>query len=186
MIHGQKIGLRARHQDDIPILHEVLYNDVLTRSRQDPRPWQPIPPGSDRSPYAEGGPSDARASFSVVALDTRELAGAAGVWGIDRHNRSGHLGLSLLPGFRGRGFGTDIVRTLCEYGFAVLGLQRLQVETLADNAAMIASAKRAGFTVEGTLRSSAWVYGERLDEVVLGLLAHEWAPTWRPEPAKEA
>jgi RimJ/RimL family protein N-acetyltransferase len=50
----------------------------------------------------------------------------------------------------------------------------LQVETLADNAAMIAAATRAGFVPEGTLRGSAWVDGAFADEAILGLLAAEW------------
>ncbi|MEU3980563.1 GNAT family protein [Streptomyces sp. NPDC026672] len=74
-------------------------------------------------------PSDEAVSFSVVELDSQELAGAAGLWGIDTHNRSAHLGLSV----------------------------------------------RAGFTVEGNLRSAVWAYGAYVDQVVLGLLAHEWA-----------
>lgn len=65
---------------------------------------------------------------------------------------------------------------LCRYGFAILGLQRLQIETLASNAAMIATASRAGFVPEGTLRQSAWVDGQFADEVILGLLARDWHP----------
>ncbi|WP_419248502.1 GNAT family N-acetyltransferase [Streptomyces virginiae] len=64
---------------------------------------------------------------------------------------------------------------LCRYGFTVRGLGRLQLETLADNAAMIGAARAAGFVQEGLLRRSAWVYGSFQDEVVMGLLAEEWA-----------
>jgi RimJ/RimL family protein N-acetyltransferase len=174
MMRGDKIGLRARRESDVPVLHEQFHDDVRVRSRADPRPWQPIAAESGHSSFRVREPSDTAASFSVEELDTRALAGAAALWGIDTHNRTAHLGLSLLPDFRGRGLGSDVVRVLCEYGFAVRGMQRLQVETLADNAAMIAAATRAGFTVEGTLRRSAWVYGEFLNEVVLGLLADEW------------
>ncbi len=39
---------------------------------------------------------------------------------------------------------------------------------------MVAAATRAGFVLEGTLRRSAWVTGEFLDEVLLGLLAEDW------------
>ena len=130
-------------------------------------------------PYAPADPTDEAACFSVVELASGDLAGEAVLWAIDTHNRSAHLGIALLPEFRGRGLGADVVRVLCEYGFAVLGLGRLQVETLADNTAMIAAAVKAGFTVEGTLRRSAWVYGTFTDEVVLGLLAEEWAPPAR-------
>jgi RimJ/RimL family protein N-acetyltransferase len=66
------------------------------------------------------------------------------------------------------------VRVLCHYGFVVLGLHRLQVDTLADNTAMIRSAQQIGFTLEGTLRGGAWVTGEFLDEVILGMVATDW------------
>jgi RimJ/RimL family protein N-acetyltransferase len=166
-------GLRARHDSDIPILHAGLYEDVATRVRADSRPWHPIPSGSG-SPYQVTGPDDRAACFSVVELATGELAGEALLWGIDLHNRTAHVGISLLPAFRGRRLGTDTVRVLCQYGFAIRGLNRLQAETLADNDAMIQAASRAGFTREGTLRHSSWVNGGFADEVILGLLATEW------------
>ncbi|MFF4257111.1 GNAT family N-acetyltransferase [Streptomyces sp. NPDC001663] len=175
MLRGDRAGLRARHEDDVPVLHRELYEDVATRSRADSRAWRPIPEGSPESPYAVTAPSDTLACFSVVDLESQELAGEALLWNIDAHNRNAHLGISLRPAFRGRGLGADVVQLLCHYGFVVRGLQRLQVETLADNTAMIAAATGAGFTVEGRLRAAAWVYGSFEDEVVLGLLAREWA-----------
>ncbi|MFF3466673.1 GNAT family N-acetyltransferase [Streptomyces sp. NPDC002619] len=175
MIRGEKIGLRARHEVDVPALHAAFHDDVAGRTRTDSRPWQPISAGSPHSPFAVTEPSEQVAPFSVVELETQALAGAALLWGVDTHNRSAHLGISLLSAFRGRGLGADVVRVLCEYGFAVRGLQRLQVETLADNAPMIAAARKTGFTAEGTLRRTAWVYGSFMDVVVLGLLADEWA-----------
>ncbi|WP_405657832.1 GNAT family N-acetyltransferase [Streptomyces sp. NBC_00079] len=174
MIRGDKAGLRARHEDDVPVLHRELYDDVATRSRADSRAWRPIAVGSAESPYAVTASSDTVAFFSVVDLETQDLAGEALLWNIDTHNRNAHLGISLLPAFRGRGFGGDVVRLLCHYGFVVRGLHRLQVDTLADNAPMIAAATGAGFTVEGILRSSAWAHGTFADEVILGLLADEW------------
>jgi RimJ/RimL family protein N-acetyltransferase len=175
VIRGAKTGLRARTEADVALLHRELYEDVVHRTRADDQPWQPIAADSGHSPFAVVEPSEDAARFSVVELASDELAGSASVWGIDTHNRSAHLGMALRPAFRGRGLGTDVVRALCEYGFAARGLRRLQVETLADNAPMIAAARSAGFTVEGTLRRAAWVYGGFADEVVLGLLVEEWA-----------
>jgi len=174
VIQSGSIGLRARYDSDVPILQSELYDDVVTRSRADSRAWRPIPPGSPHSPYVLGEPDDAAACFSAVELSTQELVGEALLWGIDTHNRMAHLGISLRPDFRGRGLGTDVVRALCDYGFAVRGLARLQIETLADNAPMIKAATTAGFVLEGTLRRAAWVYGGFADEVVLGLLTDEW------------
>jgi RimJ/RimL family protein N-acetyltransferase len=185
MLRAGKVGLRARDEADIAVLHAELYEDIATYTIADSRPWRPIPADSSASPYAIGEPRDDPARFSVVELAGGEraggeraggeLAGAALLWAIDSHNRSAHLGLSLRPSFRGRGLGTDVVLALCEYGFAVRGLHRLQVDTLASNAAMISAAVRAGFAQEGTLRGADWVNGEFVDEVILGLLASDWA-----------
>jgi RimJ/RimL family protein N-acetyltransferase len=182
MLRGEVAGLRAREDSDVPILHAELYDDVMTRVRADSRPWRPIPADAAGSPYRVEGRDQDSAAFSVVHLASGELAGEALVWGIDRHNRAAHLGISLRPGFRRRGLGTDTVRLLCGYGFAILGLQRLQAETLADNAAMIAAATRAGFVPEGTLRRAAWVNGRFADEVILGMLAGDWHPAASSPP----
>jgi RimJ/RimL family protein N-acetyltransferase len=179
MLRGELIGLRAQQDSDIEVFETELLNDVDTRMRSDSRPWRPVAPGSADSPYR--GPADRDdhgevVKFSAVELATGELAGEALLWAIDVHNRSAHIGLSLRPGFRGKHLGTDIVSVLCRYGFAIRGLHRLQVDTLADNHAMIGAAVRAGFTSEGTIRQEAWVNGSFADGVILGQLASEWLP----------
>lgn len=186
MLPGDKIGLRARHETDVPVLHSELYDDVETRSRADSRPWRPIPPGSAASPYAVADPTDDAATFSVVDLVNDQLVGEALLWGIDHHNRSAHIGISLRPSFRGRGLATDVIHVLCDYGFQVLGLHRLQIETLADNAPMIQAATSAGFTEEGTQRHAAWVNGAFADQVILALLATDWnRPQHRSDSAPD-
>ncbi|MHC5907457.1 GNAT family N-acetyltransferase [Streptomyces sp. S6] len=172
MLTGKKVTLRARREDDIPVLRTELFDDVVNASRTDPRPWVPVSPDA-KDPLLTKA-DDTHVPFSVVDLESGVLVGSAVLWGIDNHNRLAHLGLGLLPSWRGQGYGTDVVAVLCHYGFTVRGLRRLQIETLADNAAMLRAAEHNGFTREGVLRSSAWVMGELLDEVLLGLLADEW------------
>ncbi|MYW63736.1 GNAT family N-acetyltransferase [Streptomyces sp. SID8379] len=173
MLTGGRIGLRARHEDDVPVLKDGLYDDVVNTSRADGRPWRPMASGSK---FSVDDTDEQNLPFSVVELDGGALVGAATLWGIDLHHRSAHIGLGLLPSARGKGYGTDVVAVLCHYGFVVRGLWRLQIETLTDNHAMLRAAERNGFVREGVLRSSSWVMGAFLDEAVLGLLAHEWKP----------
>ena len=179
MLRGKLTGLRARLPQDVDILHAELYNDVTTRVRADNRPWMPLPAGPASPYWVEASAGEAAgganaAIFSVVELATDELAGDALLWAIDGHNRSAHVGISLRPAFRGRGFGVDVVRVLCRYGFAILGLHRLQIETLTDNHAMMTIADQAGFVREGVTRGSDWVNGEFADQVIFGLLAEEF------------
>ncbi|MFE1921307.1 GNAT family N-acetyltransferase [Streptomyces asoensis] len=174
MLRGNKVGLRARHEEDIPVLRTELYDDVAGSSRAESRPWRPIAPGAKDPRLVVDDKNDGAVPFSVVELEAGTLLGTATLWGIDTHHRSAHIGLGLLPSARGKGYGTDVVGVLCHYGFVVRSLHRLQIETLEDNAAMLRAAESNGFVREGRLRSSAWVMGEFLDEVLLGLLAQDW------------
>jgi RimJ/RimL family protein N-acetyltransferase len=181
MLNGELTGLRARSADDAEILHEELYEDVDDWVRGSNLPWVPIASGPG-SPYAAPDPADERrgpapsaAEFSIVELASRELAGQVALWGIDEHNRMAHIGIELRPAFRGRGLGADAVRVVCRYGFALRGLHRLQLETLADNHAMIAVAEKLGFAREGVTRGSSWMNGRFMDDVIFGLLAEEFS-----------
>ncbi|WP_018566083.1 GNAT family N-acetyltransferase [Streptomyces sp. PsTaAH-124] len=180
MLKGGKVGLRARHEDDIPVLRTELYDDVVNASRAEGGPWRPLSPGTKDPRLVVDGTEQKHVPFSVIELDGGTLVGTATLWGIDTHHRTAHIGLALLPASRGKGYGTDVVAVLCHYGFVVRGLHRLQIETLADNDAMLRAAERNGFVREGVLRSSAWVMGEFLDEVLLGLLARDWTAAPRP------
>ena len=173
-LSDEHVELRARHPEDVPILQAQLYDDVATRSLADTRPWWPIPPDPALSPYAVTEVSEAAALFSVVMVEGGELVGEALLWDIDLHNRLAHIGLALLPGFRGRGWSVEVLRLLCRYGFHVRGLNRLQAETAAGNVAMRRAAALVGFEEEGALRQAAWVLGAFQDVVVLGLLAGDW------------
>ena len=179
MLRGELTGLRARAGDDAEILHAELYEDAEEWVRGSARPWTPLAAGP-RSPYAVREDDEHKrvleegAEFSIVELASGDLAGACTLWGIDTHNRSGHIGIELRPAFRGRGLGLDAVRVACRYGFSILGLNRMQLETLADNNAMIAVAEKAGFTRAGTLRRASWINGAFGDDAVFGLLAEEF------------
>jgi RimJ/RimL family protein N-acetyltransferase len=174
VLRGERIGLRARQEADLPVLMDELYDDVESRSRADSRPWVPKPANAKSGPYAVDDLPDTVACFSVVELQSKKLAGDAVLWAIDLHNRIGHLGVSIRPLYRGQGLASDVVRVLCHYGFDIRGLNRLQIETLVDNEPMRRAAVAAGFSLEGTLRGGAWVLGGFVDEVVYGLLAAEW------------
>lgn len=180
-LEGQLVRLRARLPVDVPVLEAELHDDVAIHVMANARPWRPYSPGAAASSFAVAEPKPRSARFSVETLAGDELAGEASLWAIDTWNRTAHVGLALRASCRGRGFGTDVVRVLCHYGFTVLGMHRLQVETLATNGAMLRAAERVGFRRESVNREVGWVMGELADEVVLGMLDREWTALRTPD-----
>lgn len=75
--------------------------------------------------------------------------------------------------FWGKGYGTDAVRTLCQFLFDRFRLRRIQLDTWDGNERAIKSYLKIGFQIEGTLREAVLVKGVPTDQVVMGLLRSE-------------
>lgn len=179
MLRGERVLLRAETRADIEALYPMEFADPEQKMYADMRPWQPYPLSAvlerwDRR-HADGPPHEASfIPFSMDSLATGELIGGCVLWNLDQHNRGTHLGLALLPSARGHGYGTDAVRVMCDYAFRVLGLHRVQLETLERNAPMRRAALAAGFREEGVTRGTGWTGEGWENDVVYGLLAREW------------
>jgi RimJ/RimL family protein N-acetyltransferase len=89
---------------------------------------------------------------------------------IEAPTRTAELGIWVArPWWRG-GYGTDAVRTLCRFGFKHVNLHRITLFVNADNAQAIRAYEKVGFVDEGRLREAAFVDGDRVDHLVMGLL----------------
>lgn len=74
-----------------------------------------------------------------------------------------NIGISLLPGARGRGFGSEAQRLIADYLFAATPIHRVEASTDVDNVAEQRSLEKAGFVREGLLRGAQDRRGVRHD-----------------------
>ncbi len=186
MLNGRLVTLREIRRSDLAVIHRELRSDVVTASLANVDPWRPtslarMEAEFDRALTEPETPEHVWLAVQERGDERGEPIGTCGLWHVDLHNGTGHLGIQLAPSVRGRGLGTDVVRVLCHYAFVVRGLHRLGLETLGTNLAMRTVATRAGFVEEGRIREAAYLLGERVDEVTYGLLRSEWRPDDIPD-----
>ena len=185
MLTGTLVALREQRRDDVEVMAQ-LSSDPEHVALADWRPYQPRSPAArlDRFDKRQLEADPRSAFFTSQRRDDPDGAaiGDVGLWQIDLHHRSAHVGISLLPSARGQGLGRDALGLICRYGFEHRGLARLSLETLEVNSAMQATALACGFSQEGRLRSAAWYLGRRVDDVLYGLLAEEWRALGAAEP----
>ena len=173
MLNGDKVLLRPLERDDVGVLAGWA-QDYETWPQVNEGPYAPTSVADALRDYDAPGSDSRRASATVVpfAIDVDdELVGSIALWGIDLHNRRGHLGIGLGPSHRGKGYGRDAIGVLLRYAFVDRGLHRVQLEVLADNERALRSYRAAGFREDGRLRESAWVMGSLVDEVIMSVLA---------------
>jgi RimJ/RimL family protein N-acetyltransferase len=124
---------------------------------------------------SQAEPDVRTARFTAETTTDGTVIGSCNLWGLDAFNQYGHVGIALLPAARAQGYGREMMQLLCHYGFRFRNLHRIELETLATNAAMRKLAESCGFVIEGIQRERAYD-GEGFSDIVLyGLLRQEWS-----------
>ncbi|MFF0191156.1 GNAT family N-acetyltransferase [Streptomyces sp. NPDC005244] len=102
----------------------------------------------------------------------------------DHHSAS--LGYCFNDAAWGNGYATEAARTVLQWAFHTLDLNRVQAETDTRNTASARVLEKLGFVREGTLRENCVVNGEVSDSWIYGLIKREWPPSPEPDPAPGA
>jgi RimJ/RimL family protein N-acetyltransferase len=74
----------------------------------------------------------------------------------------------------GKGYGSEAIRLLLHHTFTQLHLHRVGIRVLAYNERAIRAYRKCGFVVEGRERETAFVDGAWYDDLMMGLLSHEF------------
>ena len=145
VLRGERVVLRAYRPDE---LDEAYEQSQASTARIGELPFDRVRLRVERSGRFVNGRLDLAIEADgrlVGTIDARAVEGAMppGVC---------ELGIELVPGVRGLGFGTEAVgllaRHLVENGFA-----RVQASTDVANAGMRRALEKAGFAFEGTMRA---------------------------------
>jgi RimJ/RimL family protein N-acetyltransferase len=102
--------------------------------------------------YEEGWRDGSRAGFAIETLDG-EFLGLGMFVRLESDGRQGEIGYVVGPAARGKGVATRALRLLTEWGFADLGLERIELWIDTTNPGSERVAERAGYLREGVLRS---------------------------------
>ncbi len=104
-----------------------------------------------------------------------QIIGIAGFDDIIKENAVATLFIGLgEKSIHGKGYGTETMKLLLNYGFNELNLHRIQLNVLSFNDRAIALYEKFGFKKEGALREFVLRDGKRYDLFFYGLLKHEW------------
>ena len=107
--------------------------------------------------------------------ETGELIGRLGYFNIDYRRKEAELGILIgEKGYWGQGYGTDAVQALLTHVFQETDLERVYLNTYAENSRAQASFEKCGFQRIGRNRRFSLDRGA-YDEVQMEIHRDEWA-----------
>jgi ribosomal-protein-alanine N-acetyltransferase len=121
----------------------------------------PIPDGWEDDWMRRYAEKDDRYNFAILDADD-SFVGYAVAFSVDRKDLEAELGYSVSPWARGRGVATAALDALTAWAFDE-GLLRVSLMIAVSNQASSRVAEKAGYTLEGVLRSMHQKNGRRED-----------------------
>jgi ribosomal-protein-serine acetyltransferase len=128
-----------------------------------------------------------RTTYEVIFIAAREyenlrlliryknkFVGGIGLNKFDFANRTTEIGYWLSAEYEGKGIVSRACKALIEYAFDDLGFNRVEIKCAVENKKSRAIPEKLGFTEEGVLRESEWLYDHFVDCIVYSMLAKDW------------
>jgi diamine N-acetyltransferase len=126
----------------------------------------------DQRDWAERIHEDPAIEMFGLKVDNNDV-GQCGLTSINYHHGTAEFSLLIAPEFQGKGYGSDALIALLDYGFNRLRLETIWGEVLEGNPAMHIF-KNIGFTINGTLRSRYFKGRKRLDAHSIDITREEF------------
>lgn len=175
LIQGGRVFLRPFERSDVEIYHRWRNDD-------EPMRLAGFPPGPPSRAAIEKRIDDLVAkqgtelhTFVICLLGDGRPIGEASLFDLDHGNGSAQLGIFIGEADEwGKGYGTDAVNALVDFGFAELRLERIWLTVWTENERARRAYETAGFVLEGTLRHDRFEHGTYTDGHVMSILRDEW------------
>ena len=119
--------------------------------------------------------ADEEANFDIVTLDGDKLIGTIGLNKIDHIHRTGTVGIFIGDkDYRSKGYGTEAMKLLLDYGFSYLNLNNIYLTLMEFNERALNCYKKCGFKEIGRRRKCVFIDGKYYDKILMDILAEEF------------
>ncbi|CAN0618912.1 GNAT family N-acetyltransferase [Burkholderia multivorans] len=168
MLRGAKVILTEIRPDDKDALFRWINDSETVRLNA---PYHPVDWKSHVAWYDGIGTNPSRLIFAIRQQESSEIIGTVQLIDIHPVHRSAELAIRIGNEInRGKGIGTEAVKLAIAFAFGDLNLVRVWLRVFSNNGRAIKAYQNAGMTAEGTLRKSAYINGEWLDQTILAVI----------------
>lgn len=116
-----------------------------------------------------------RAAFVIVTLDDNKMIGTVCLEEFNDIDRTATLGIFIGDkNYRSKGYGTEAIRLILEYGFKYLNLQNIKLDLMEFNERALKCYQKCGFKEYGRRRKCKYINGKYYDSISMDILAEEF------------
>lgn len=173
-IETERLLLRRMKISDYTDMYEYSCLDSVTKYLL----WNSHPDARYTRDYLAYIQSQYRAGefydWAVVHKETNKMIGTCGFARLDFENNSAEIGYVLNPDFWRRGYATEAVKKIIDFGFHTLNLHRIEARYIVGNEVSRRVMEKCGMTHEGVHRASLFVKDSYVNVGYCAITAEEY------------
>ena len=185
ILETSRLRLRPFTLEDAPVVQQLAGDGRVAENMMDRFP-HPYPKQAALDWIASHEQQAAALDGFVWAVTLRESGELIGCVELSGRSSSG-MGLGYWIGvpYWNRGYASEAVRAVIEFGFHELGQQRIHAQHYARNPASGATMRKAGMKLVGTMRQASLKDGKAEDDVFYEVLSTDPPPVIHQTPSLE-
>lgn len=170
-LKGQKVLLRAVELEDMEFLRTMINDDEMEKNVVG---WSFVTSKYEQQKWYESQIQNKNNIRFIIEADGNAI-GLATLTNIDWKNRKACHGIKLYgDNIKGKGYGSDTVKTVMKYAFEELQLNRLYGSMLEYNQASRKLYEKVGWKQEGVEKQSIFKNNQFHDEIKVGILKEDY------------
>ncbi len=112
--------------------------------------------------------NDENKTFSIIANKDNKLIGTCSLRNINPAHKNAELQIRIGDrNYHGRGYGSEAVSKLVDFGFHQLHLKRIYLHVFCHNVRAIKAYQKTNFQIEGIQKKAALINNEFVDVVLM-------------------
>lgn len=112
--------------------------------------------------------------WAISLKGEKELIGACGFNNYEEKHRKVEIGYWLFPAFWQKGFASEAIKKILEFGFEQMQLQRMEAFVEEGNDSSSGMLEKLNFSYEGTMRHCEFKNGTFINVLIYALLQNDY------------
>ena len=174
LIRGDKVFLRPAEKDDLTTFVRWFADADMSSLLGNRAPFSEAMEEQWFNRMLESWGKD-HYNFVMCRLEDALPFGTISLMRIDRDNGSAGVGIAIgEKSLWGKGYGTDAMNALLDFGFGEVRLERIWLDVYDFNKRARRSYEKSGFVVEGIQRHAHYSEGRYRDVLLMSILRDDW------------
>jgi [ribosomal protein S5]-alanine N-acetyltransferase len=113
-------------------------------------------------------------TWGIILKETNKLIGTCCLGDFDEGARRAEVGYDITQSEWGRGYATEALGVVIDFGFNVMNLNRIEATITPGNNASVRVLRKLNFTQEGIVRERDLIKGKLEDGIIMSILKREY------------